>query len=102
MYFGAALLRGVSLLEFVLWFTFRVALFPNVVVTPYLEIELMGERVYAAHVYTVQSIGHFVIRGIELSACMQCGEHDFCGGDLLAIHHHVVNRNTAAVINNCD
>src|SRR5690242_13382010 len=71
-------------------------------VAPDLEVELVRERVHAAHAHAVQSARDFVVRGVEFSARVQRGEHDLRGGKFFSAHYHVINGDPAAIIDDGD
>src|SRR5260370_40155176 len=51
---------------------------------------------------TVGAAGDFVSRRVEFPAGMKRGQYDLGRCDFLAVHDHVVNWDTTAVINNGD
>jgi hypothetical protein len=55
---------------------------PGVAVAPDLDVELLRERVDAAHAHAVQAAGDLVGGGVELAAGVQLGEHHLHGRHL--------------------
>ena len=76
---------------------------PGVPVAPDLDIELLRQRIHAAHAHAVQSAGDLVVRGVELAARVKLGQHHLhCGHHLPVAHRHHVHRNAATVIDHRD
>jgi hypothetical protein len=82
--------------------TLRVVLRPGKAVAPYLDVELLAQRVDAAHADAMQTARHLVVRGIELAARMQHRQHDLHPRHRLAVHRLVVDRDTAPVVGHGD
>jgi hypothetical protein len=76
---------------------------PGVAVAPDLDVELLRERVDAAHAHAVQAAGDLVGGGVELAAGVQLGQHHLHGRHLLAVGQiHHVHGNAAAVVDHGD
>src|SRR5579864_1159617 len=71
-------------------------------VTPDFQIKLMAERVHAGNTYAVKSAGNFVVGAVKFSAGVQLGEHNLSGWNFFAIDHHVIDRNSASIIDHGD
>ncbi len=99
---GAALLGGAGLLQLGRGLALGVALLPHRAVAPDLEFEQMAERVDAGDADAVQSAGNLVGRAVELAARVQHGHDHLRGGQALAVHIHLVDRNAAAVVDYSD
>src|SRR5438270_4671692 len=77
-----------------------VFLLPRESVAPDLELQPLGKRVHAAYSDAVQTSGHFIAFGIELTTGMELGHYNLGGGNALFGVH--VNRDAATVIYHCD
>ena len=76
---------------------------PGVPVAPDLHVELLAQRVHAAHAHAVQPAGNLIGRRVELAAGVQLGQHHLHRRHLLAVGQiHHVHRNAAPVVDHGD
>ncbi len=103
VYLGAAPLAGSRLAQLAGGSPATEVHLPGVPVAPDLHVELLAQRVHAAHAHAVQAAGNLVGRGVELAAGMELGEHHLHGRHHLAVAHgHQVHRDAAPVIDHRD
>ncbi len=79
-----------------------IGLLPGRAIAPDFQIKFFAQRVHAGDANTVQSTGNLVRRRIEFSASVQRGHHDLRGGNLFAVDVHIVDRNSAAIVDDGD
>jgi hypothetical protein len=100
---GAAALAGAHLAQFAGGSAAAEVHLPGEAVAPDLDVELLRERVDAAHAHAVQAAGDFVGGSVELAAGVQLGEHHLHGRHLLAVGQvHHVDGDAAAVVDHGD
>ncbi len=99
---GAELFRRLHAAQLADGCALGVVLLPCEAVAPYLDVQLLTERVDATDADAVQAAGDLVVGGVELAARVQLGQHHLDGGHLLAVGDHVVDRNAAAVVDDGD
>ncbi len=99
---GAAALGGAGFDQLRSGNALGIFLLPDGAIAADLEIELLGERVDAAHADAVKTAGNLVGRAVELSSGMQYGHYNLSRGKTLAIHVHFIYGNAAAVVNDGD
>ena len=100
---GAAPLRGTSHPQFTGGCAAAEIHFPGMAVAPYFHIQFLAESIHAAHADAMQSTGHFVVRGVELSACVEFGQHHLNGRHRLAVRKCLhINGDTTTVVDDSD
>ncbi len=93
-----SLLGRTRLLQLVGRVALGIVLLPRRPISPDFEIEVFAQRIHARHTHAVQTARNFIGGRIKFSAGMQSRHHDLRRGNLLAIDHHVIDRNATTVI----